>query len=86
MVTSFMLGRPVVCTECDATRDYVRDGVNGLLVGMSDPMDVREKLMRLASDEALYIKLCAGAREWAEQNADPVVYRNRINAIVSRVV
>jgi len=32
MVTSSMVGKHVICTDCTAVRDYVTDEVNGLLV------------------------------------------------------
>jgi glycosyltransferase involved in cell wall biosynthesis len=86
IVTSLMLGKPVVCTDWVAVRDYVTDDVNGLLVKMCDPQDVRSKMLRLAHDEDLYKQLSTGAREWATKNVDPAALHKKVNDLVTMLV
>ncbi len=65
MVTAIMCGRPLVVTASPGSRDYVSDGVNGLLVPPGDPPAMAEAIERLDTDRALLAKLAAGARDAA---------------------
>jgi glycosyltransferase involved in cell wall biosynthesis len=85
IVTSFMLGKPTICTDWIGVRDYVADGENGLLVKMKDPADLKEKISRLVSDKQLYGKLSEGAVQWANKNTRPEVFHERIDALVTRL-
>jgi hypothetical protein len=85
MVTSFMVGKPTICTDWIGVRDYVTDGENGLLVKMKDPADLRQRISRLVSDRQLYRKLSEGAIQWANKNTRPEVLHERIDALVTRL-
>lgn len=61
IVTSLVCGRPVVATSTAASRDYVIDGVNGLLVPPGDVRAMAEAITRLDTDPALLSALAAGA-------------------------
>lgn len=76
LAMALMAGRPVVATDTAATRDYVHDGVEGLLVPSGDPAALADAITRLDTDRALLTTLAAGARRagqristerWAEQ-------------------
>ena len=69
-------GRPVVATSIAATRDYIQDGTDGLLVPPGDPSALADAIARLDTDTALLSRLAAGARDagrrltteyWADQ-------------------
>jgi glycosyltransferase involved in cell wall biosynthesis len=62
LVTAIVCGRPVVATATAAARDYVVDGVNGLLVPPRDPQAMADAIERLDRDPALLALLAAGAR------------------------
>jgi len=62
MATAIMCGRPIVATATTASRDYVLDGVNGLLVPAGDPQAMADAIERLDTDPALLAALAAGAR------------------------
>lgn len=62
MATAIMCGRPIVATATAAARDYVADGVNGLLVPAADPAALADAITRLDTDPALLAQLAAGAR------------------------
>jgi hypothetical protein len=85
IVTSFMLGKPTICTDWIGVRDYVADGENGLLVKMKDSADLKEKISKLVSDKQLYGKLSEGAVQWANKNTRPEVLHERIDALVTRL-
>jgi glycosyltransferase involved in cell wall biosynthesis len=69
-------GRPVVATSTAATRDYIEDGIDGVLVPPGDPGALADAITRLDTDAAWRSRLAAGAREagrrltteyWADQ-------------------
>ena len=60
-------GRPVIASSTAAARDYIADGVNGLLVPPGDPAALAKAIRRLDSDESLLNKLAAGARATGEK-------------------
>jgi glycosyltransferase involved in cell wall biosynthesis len=62
LVTAIVCGRPVVATATSGTRDYVVDGVNGLLVPPRDPQAMADAIARLDRDPKLLAALAAGAR------------------------
>jgi glycosyltransferase involved in cell wall biosynthesis len=64
-VTAIIYGRPLVVTDTAGARDYVVDGVNGLLVPPRDPQSLAAAIERLDTDPDLLAKLAAGAREAA---------------------
>ncbi len=67
IVTAITCGRPVVATDTAATRDYVTDGVNGVLVPPGDPQALAAAIERLDTDPSLLAALAAGARAVAEK-------------------
>jgi len=64
-VTAIIYGRPVIATDTPGARDYVVDGVNGLLVAPADPQALAEAIERLDTDTALLEKLAEGAQRAA---------------------
>ena len=67
IATGIMYGRPIVASATAATRDYVVDGVNGLLVPPGDAAALAEAITRLDTDAALLARLSAGAQTAAQQ-------------------
>ncbi|MHC4157759.1 MAG: glycosyltransferase [Planctomycetota bacterium] len=86
IVTSFMLGKPTICTDLIGVRDYVTDGVNGLLVEIGDTEDLRAKMLRLAGDKKLYGKLSLGARNWTKENTNAHILQKKVDSLVTRLV
>ena len=62
LVTAIVCGRPIVATATPGARDYVVDGVNGLLVPPRDPQAMADAIERLDRDPELLAALAAGAR------------------------
>lgn len=85
MVTSLMLGKPVICTDWIAVRDYIVDGCNGLLVRMGDAENLKNKMLELYSDRRLYGELSHGAKEWAMKNILPGALQVRMDRIVTEL-
>ena len=86
IVTSLMLGKPVICTDWVGTRDYISDGKNGLLVQIHDPEKLKEKMLKLANDSDLYKTLSTGAVQWATEYADPTKIQAQIDMTVTQVL
>jgi glycosyltransferase involved in cell wall biosynthesis len=66
LVQALSLGKAVVATRSPSVVDYVRDGVEGLLVDPGDVAGYRDAVVRLVRDEALRNRCEAHARERAE--------------------
>jgi glycosyltransferase involved in cell wall biosynthesis len=56
-------GRPLVVTDVPGNRDFVRHGVDGLLVPPDDPLRLADALARLASDPDLRRAMGTAARQ-----------------------
>jgi len=85
IITSLILGKPVICTDCTAVKDYIIDGYNGLLVNMRDAEDLRDKMLRLYGDRRLYESLSDGAKEWAIKNVVPEDFQVFMDKIVTEL-
>jgi len=86
IVTSFMLGKPTICTDIIGVRDYVKDGLNGLLVKMGDAEDVREKMLMLSNDRKLYSLLCSGVNTWVAENAKTRLLQQKFDKLISKTL
>jgi phosphatidylinositol alpha-mannosyltransferase len=73
LTEAFASGTPVVASDIAGYRDVVRDGVDGLLVPMGDPVELGEVLHGLAFDPDRRGRMGVAARERAERFAWPRV-------------
>ncbi len=65
LVDAMALGRPVIATDTNGTRDYIRHGVTGWLVGAGDPM----ALARIVTEVLAHPDLRATVGEAARRAA-----------------
>jgi glycosyltransferase involved in cell wall biosynthesis len=76
--------RPVLCAKTGGMLDTVDDGKTGFLVPPADPEALAEKILLLASDEAMRARMGTAAREWAVARFDwSVVVRQYMDLITS---
>ena len=75
LTEAFASGTPVVASEIPGYREVVRDGVDGLLVPVSDPVELGEALRGLALDPDRRRAMGAAGAERAERYAWPNVTR-----------
>src|ERR671925_1504720 len=73
LTEAFASGTPVTASDIAGYRDVVRDGVDGLLVPMGDPVELGEALHGLAFDQERRARMAAAAWERAERFAWPRV-------------
>ena len=73
LTEAFASGTPVVASDIAGYRDVVREGRDGLLVPVGDPVELGEALRALAFDPARRQAMAASARERAERFAWPHV-------------
>jgi hypothetical protein len=64
---ALMSGRPVIASSTAAARDFIADGVNGILVPPGDAAALAAAIERVDGDPALLTDLAAGAREVASK-------------------
>ena len=81
LAESMACSTPVIALDGVGQRDVIKDGENGFIVHSPDEM--RDRIERVASDEALYNKLQRGAWQTA-QSYDPKRLVNQIIALYER--
>lgn len=62
------IGRPIVTTDSVGCRDTVRDGYNGYIVPIKDPVSLSQKLEILINNKNLRVQMGQNARMFAEEN------------------
>ncbi len=73
VLEAMAMGIPVVATRVTGTREAVRHGETGLLVGLDDAVALADALAGLAADPARRERMGARAREVAEEEYDESV-------------
>jgi len=73
-------GKPVVATDTETMRAYIKHGENGLLVPEGDPEALRKAIQSLLSDEALRKRLGAAARAFTVKYCAGQVWTDNIAA------
>lgn len=63
LLDAMALGKPVIATKTAATTDYIRHGVNGLLVDPVDSQALRKAIDQLMREPTLRKRLGAAARQ-----------------------
>jgi glycosyltransferase involved in cell wall biosynthesis len=88
MLDAMAAGRPVVASDVGSVSDYLKNGVNGLLVKPGDPGELAKALGSLISDESLRNEMGAnGKRMLAGLSWDTVArqYLEEMNRAKDRV-
>lgn len=67
LLEAMAMGRPLVVSDRAIMRDYVRDGVEALVVPPEDPAALREAVARVLGDPQLAARLGAAARARVEE-------------------
>ncbi len=78
------VGLPVVATAGGGSAEYLRDGVNALVVPRDDPRAVATAVERLSADPALRERLARGGRRTAERHTASA-FNARVAGILERL-
>ena len=73
LVEAMACGVPVVATQSSGTRDIVRDGVDGVLVGRHEPGELAAALDRVLGDGQLRARMAVEALRSAQRFALPAI-------------
>ncbi len=63
LIEAAILGRPIVATDIDGSREIIRDGETGLLVPPADPKALAGAVLRLLDDPSLARRLGEASRK-----------------------
>ena len=69
VLESMACGCPLILGELPTLHDWVESEVNGLFIPQRDPLALSQAILRLASDDALRIRLGQAAANTAQQKA-----------------
>ncbi len=82
MLEAMALGKACVVTDTPAMRDYVRHGVNGLLIPPSDPEALRRAVDELLADPVRRARLSEGAAAFSESTGGAAAMWARVGSVV----
>lgn len=77
-------GKAVVASDVVGVRDYIRDGVDGLLVQPSNSRALREQIRTLIADDALCNRLGSAALDRVNRNHTFDLFADRCLAILAQ--
>jgi glycosyltransferase involved in cell wall biosynthesis len=84
ILDAMMFGRPVICSDVPAAREYVIDSTTGILVPPGDVDALRKTIRSLASDPALCDHLGRAARTLYEERFTFAAFAQRSCEIIAR--
>lgn len=85
VVEAMQAGLPVVLANAGALPELIEDGVSGLLVASSDPIELATNLQLIASDTKLAKRLGNSAKKRADSNFSILRYVQDMEAVYSEV-
>ncbi len=74
------MGKPVIASDSDGVRGFVRHEETGLVVPPRDPAALRAAIDRLLADPAACARMGRNARDLVERTASPAVFAARLAA------
>ena len=69
VLSAFAFGTPVIASRVGGIPEYVRDGIDGLLVSPGDPGELADAIFRCLTDQAIAATLANGAAATAQASA-----------------
>lgn len=82
VLEAMAMARPVVCTRTTGQTDTIEDEVTGIYVPASQPIALRDAIVRLLDDQELVDRLGGEARRWVVEHADVDRYADRIAGVI----
>jgi len=86
LLEAMAMGKAVIATRVDGTKEVVRDEVNGLLVEPGDPAALATALVRLGKDASLREKLHKHALETIQEQYNAGTMTRKIEAVYDSFV
>lgn len=86
LLEAMAMGKAVIATRVDGTKEVVRTGENGLLVEPGDIPALASALVRLGKDEALRTRFRQGALDTVRQEFNAVNMTKKIEGVYTDIV
>ncbi len=86
VLDALAMGIPVVANDTNACRDYVDDGVTGLISATTDGEGLARNITTLMEDPALRRRMATAARRQAEGELSRAVFEEKLCALVREAV
>lgn len=84
LLETMSYGLVPVVTDVGSIEEYVKDGMNGLMIGVRDAVSIVNALERLVVDKKLMIELSKAARQTIVTRLHPQKYVERLNEIYAQ--
>ena len=86
LLEAMAMGKAIIASEVDGTREVIEDCKNGLLIPPGDAAALTDALLRLANDESLRTRLQVKARETVSANYNAGFMTRKIEKIYHDVL
>lgn len=86
LVTAFLLGTPVIASDCEGIRDYIIDGETGLIVEAGNPVAMRTAIERLLGNAIERERLAENAKKWSQKYATVGTQHRVMGERIARLV
>ena len=84
LLETMAYGMVPVVTDVGSIGEYVKDGMNGLMIGIRDAVSIVNALERLVADKKLMMELSKAARQTIVTRLQPEKYVERLNEIYAQ--
>jgi len=84
LLETMAYGMVPVVTDVGSIGEYVKDGMNGLMIGIRDAVSIVNALERLVADKKLMMELSKAARQTIVTRLQPEKYVKRLNEIYAQ--
>ena len=84
LLETMAYGMVPVVTDVGSIGEYVKDGMNGLMIGVRDAASIVNALERLVADKKLMMELSKAARQTIVTRLQPEKYVKRLNEIYAQ--
>jgi glycosyltransferase involved in cell wall biosynthesis len=85
LLEAMAMGKAVVATAIDGTKEVVQDGVNGLFIPPKSPEKLAETLTRLITDAPLRLRLGAAARQTVHSEFNAETMTRQVEQLYQKV-
>ncbi|QNE38268.1 glycosyltransferase family 4 protein [Hymenobacter sp. NBH84] len=86
LLEAMAMGKAVVATAIDGTREVIQDTINGLLIPARSPEKLAEALTKLIGDETLRRELGREARQTVQMEFNAVTMTRQVEQLYERVL
>ncbi len=75
-------GLPVICSDQNGTKCYIKNDVNGYIFKAKNENDLKENIIKCISDRKKFTEMQKNALISAKENHNPELFANKLFEII----